>query len=43
MKPGIAKIIETVCISKHIKYPETDFQIVEITCGLNDADTGSSQ
>jgi hypothetical protein len=43
MRPGLAKIIEKVCISRYFESPETDLQIVENSCCIYYADTWSSK
>jgi len=39
MRPGLAKIIEKVRISKYFESPETDLHIVENACCIDYADT----
>jgi len=41
MRPGLAKIIEKVCISTYFECAETDLQIAENTCCIGYADTWS--
>jgi len=43
MRPGIAKIIEKVCISTYFESAETDLHIAENVCGIDYADTWFSQ
>jgi hypothetical protein len=43
MRPGLAKIIEKVCISWHFESPETDLHIAENACCIDHADTWSSK
>jgi len=43
MKPGLAKIIETVHISWYFESPEIDGHIAENACGIDYADTWSSK
>jgi hypothetical protein len=39
MRPGLAKIIEKVCISWYFESPETDLHIAENACWINYTDT----
>jgi len=41
MGPGLAKIIEKVCISWYFERPETDLHVPENACGIDYADTWS--
>jgi len=41
MRPGLAKIIEKVCISWPCERPDTDIHITEIACCINFNDTWS--
>ena len=41
MRTGLAKIIETVCISWYFESPETDLHIAENACGIDYADIWS--
>jgi len=43
MRPGLAKIIEKVCISTYFESAETDLHIAENACGIDYADTWSSK
>jgi len=43
MRPGLAKIIVNVCISRNFESPETDLHRAENTCYINYADTTSSE
>jgi hypothetical protein len=43
MRLGFAKIIEIVCISRHIECPETDLQIGDKACCVDYGDTWSSK
>jgi len=43
MRPGLAKLIEKVCFSRHCERPETDLHIAENACGIDHADTWSSK
>ena len=43
MRPGLAKIIEKVCISRYFESPETDLHIAENACCIDYADTCSSK
>jgi hypothetical protein len=39
MRPGVAKIIDKVCLSRCFETSDTDFHIAEDACGINYADT----
>jgi len=39
MRPGLAKIIDKVCISRHFERPESDLDMAENTCCVDYADT----
>jgi len=41
MRPGLAKIIEKLCISTYFECAETDLQIAEDACCIDYADTWS--
>jgi len=41
MSPGLAKIIEKVCISRYFESPETDSHIAENACCIDYAETWS--
>jgi len=43
VRPGLAKIIEKVCIATYFESPETDLNIAENTCCIDYADTWSSK
>ena len=43
MRPGIAKIIEKVCISRHFERPETDRDIAQNACCTDYTDSWSSK
>jgi len=43
MKPGLAKIIEKVCISRYFESAETDHHIAENACCIDYANTWSSK
>ena len=43
MRPGLAKIIETVRISRYFESPETDLDIAENACCIDHADTWLSK
>jgi len=43
MRPGLAMIIEKVCISWYFECTETDLHIAENTCCIDDTDTWSSK
>jgi hypothetical protein len=43
MRPGLAKIIEKVCISRHCERPETDIHKAENACGIDYTDTWSTK
>ena len=43
MKPGLAKIIEKVCISRYFESAETDLHIAENACCVDYANTWSSK
>jgi hypothetical protein len=43
MRPGLAKIIQTVRISSYFESPETDHHIAEKACCIDYADTWSSK
>jgi hypothetical protein len=43
MRPGLAKIIEKVCISRHCERPETDIHKAENACCIDYADTWSTK
>jgi hypothetical protein len=43
MRPGLAKIIEKLCIAKHYESPETHHHIAVNASGIDYADTGSSK
>jgi len=43
LRPGFAKIIEKVHISRHFEKPETDLHLAENTCCIGYADTWSSK
>jgi len=43
MRPGFAKIIEKVCISRHFQRPETDLHTVKNGCWIKYSDTWSSK
>jgi hypothetical protein len=43
MRPGLAKIIQTVLISSYFESPETDHHIAENACCIDYADTWSSK
>jgi len=43
MRPGLAKIIEKVCISTYYKSAETDLHIAENACCIDYADTWMSK
>jgi len=43
MGPGLAMIIEKVCISRYFESPETDLQIAENACCFDYADTWLSK
>ena len=43
MRPGLANIIEKVCISRYFESPETDLHIAENACCIDYADTWSSK
>jgi len=43
MRPGLAKIIEKVCISTDFESPETDLHIAENACCIDYTDTWSAK
>jgi len=43
IRPGLAKIIEKVCISTCFESPETDLHIAENACCIDYADTWSAK
>jgi len=43
MRPGLAKIIEKICISWYFESSESDLHMAETGCGNDYADTGSSK
>jgi len=43
MRPGLAKIIEKVCISRYFHSAETDLHIAEDACCIDSTDTWSSK
>jgi len=43
MRPGLAKIIEKVCISWYFESSETDLHMAENACGIDYTDTWSSK
>jgi hypothetical protein len=43
MRPGLAKIIEKVCIVRYVERAETDLHIAEIACCIGYTDTQSSK
>jgi len=43
MRPGLAKIIEKVCISTYYQSSETDLHIAENACCIDYADTWTSK
>jgi len=43
VQPGLAKINEKICISRHFERPETDLHIAENACWIYYADTWSSK
>jgi len=43
MRPGLVKIIQKVCISRYFESPQTDLHVAENTCGIDYANSWSSQ
>jgi hypothetical protein len=43
MRPGLAKIIDKVCISTYYQSAETDLHIAEIACCIDYTDTWTSK
>jgi hypothetical protein len=43
MRPGLAKIIEKVCISTYYESAETDLHIAENACSLDYTDTWTAK
>jgi hypothetical protein len=43
MRPGLTKIIEKVCISRHFERPQTDHHIAENPCYMDYVDAWVSK